>query len=211
VHIIGTKAQAEKDPLYDASNTTTGAAQLIRPQVPSCSHFLIQNNSSTAAMWVDFGSARAAATLTGGSVSSIAVTNAGFNFTHPPLVRFAGGGKAGNGSYLGLNQPGGQGPNSQLGAGRPALAHAVLSGQSVASIVIDDPGAGYVIAPFVFLMNTDLDPYGCAAPSATAGAGSIQIGANGGNYYMNGTVCPTDPIAIFCASSGQSFTFKWMI
>ena len=179
--------------------------------VPSCSHFLIQNNSATNVMFVEFGSARATATITNGAVSALTVTNGGFGFTYPPVVRFAGGGHAGNMKYLGLNQPGGDGPTSTQVVGRQAKAHAVLTGGVVTSIVIDDPGAGYVIAPYVFIANTGLDPYGCASPFFGSVTSGIQIAANGGSYYMNGTVCPTDPISIYCSASTQPFTFKWMV
>ena len=209
----GAKAQTNSDPYYDASGTiTSGAApQLIRPMVPSCSHFLFQNLHATAVMFLDFGSARATATVTNGAVSAITVTNGGFGFTYPPVVRFAGGGHAGNMKYLGLNQPGGDGPTSSQVAGRTAKARAVLTGGVVTSFTIDDPGAGYVIAPYVFIANTGLDPYGCASPltSSTAG-GAIEVNALGGSYYVNGTVCPTDAVAVFSSTAGAPFTFKWM-
>lgn len=211
MYLPGSKSQTKLDPLYDASGTTTGAPQLIRPMVPSCSHFLIQNLSAANVMYVEFGSARATAAITGGVISSITVTNGGFGFTYPPIVRFAGGGKTGNGRNLGLNQPGGDGPNSQLGVGRPAKAHAVLTTGVVTSIVIDDPGAGYVIAPYVFLTNDTLDPYGCASPFFSSTVSGVYLGAAGGSYYMNGTVCPTDPVSIYCSASAQPFTFKWMV
>ena len=206
--LVGARNQSKYDPLYDASGTVTtgGTAQLVLPQVPSRS-FLFFQNLSTGNLLLEFGSARATATLTSGGVSSIAVTNGGFNFTKPPVVRFAGGGYANNGAYLGLNQPGGEGPNSALKAGRVAKAHAVLTGNAVTSIVVDDPGAGYVIAPYVFIFNSDLDPYGCAAPSATSG---MLILPSGGNLYMNGTACPTDSIAVYGATTSQAFTCKWM-
>jgi hypothetical protein len=158
-------------------------------------------------MFVEFGSARATATISSGSVSSITIKNAGFNFTKPPVVRFAGGGYAGNASYLGLNQPGGEGPNSTLGSGRVAKAIATLSGGAVSAITITDPGAGYVIAPYVFIMNSDLDPYGCAVPSATAG---VQIPASGGNVSFNGTSCMTDAVSVYCATTSAAFVCKWM-
>lgn len=211
--IPGTKAQGSVDPYYDASGTITSgsAPQLVRPMVPSCSHFLFQNLHASATMFLDFGAARATATLTSGAISSISVSNGGFGYTYPPIVRFAGGGVGNDTRNLGLNQPGGEGPNSAIKAGRTAKARAVLTGGVVTSIVIDDPGAGYAIAPYVFLMNETLDPYGCASPqtSSTAG-GAIQLAA-GQSYYVNGTRCPTDQVAVFCATAGAPFTFRWMV
>jgi hypothetical protein len=200
--------QSKFHPIYDASGviTTGGAAQLVLPQVPSRSHLILQNISGFD-MYFEFGSARATATITNGAVSSVTVTNAGFNFSKPPVIIFYGGGAAANGSYLGLDQPGGEAPNSTLGYGRPAKAHCVLTTGAVSSIVIDDPGAGYVIAPFVFIHNSDLDPYGCALPSATNG---VFIGLAGGSLVYNGSSCPTDSISVFCATTAAPFTCKWM-
>jgi len=209
MYLLNSKNQTNLDPLYDGSGVTTGAPQLIRPMVPSCSHFIIQNISADI-MYVEFGAARAAATITDGAISDIEVTNGGFNYTYPPIVRFAGGGYALNGSNLGLNQPGGDGPTSATGKGRLAIAHAVLTADVVTSIVIDDPGAGYAIAPYVFLVNTTLDPYGCASPFFGSTVSGIMLAA-GAYYTMNGTVCPTDPISLYCASEAAAFTFKWMV
>ena len=66
-----------------------------------------------------------------------------------------------------------------------------------ASIVVDEPGAGFVIAPFVFLINSDLDPYGVALPASGVGE---QIAPGGGNAYYNGTTCPTDAVSVWGAT-----------
>lgn len=212
MYLPGTKAQTKLDVLYDESGTTAGGAQLVRAQVPSCSHFFIQNIATTGnPLYVEFGAARATATITSGAVTSLTVTNGGFGYTYPPLVRFAGGGNAGNTKNLGLNLPGGEGPNSSITAGRPAQAYAVLTTGIVTSIVITDPGAGYVKAPKVWLTNDINDPYGCASPFFGSTASGIILTVNGGGYNMNGTVCPTDPVSIYCASASQPFTFKWMV
>ena len=166
--------------------------QLVLPVHQSRAHLFFQNNGSHT-MWVEFGSARATATITSGAISSIAVTNAGFNFTYPPIVRFAGGGNAGNSRYLGLNQPGGEGPNSSLIAATPATAHATLTSSAVSlnkvnTIVVDNGGSGFVIAPFVFLYNDQLDPYGCAVPSSGVG---IQVLPTAVSSTMAPLVRPT--------------------
>jgi hypothetical protein len=198
--------------LYDSSGTITtgGTAQLVLARSVSRSFLKLQNISAEP-LWFEFGSARATATITNGTVTSCTVTNSGFNFTKPPVVRFwgggpgFGGGAAINSSYLGLNQPQGTAPS------RVALGHAVMSGSagnlSLASITIDDPGAGYVIAPFVMIFNSDLDPYGVATPSATVG---VLLAASSPPLLFNGTCCPTDPISVYGATSGQQFTCKWM-
>jgi hypothetical protein len=206
--LVAAGQQTKRFPLFtaDGSITTGGTAQLVLPQVQSRSLLKLQNTSA-GPLWFEFGSARATCAISSGVVSSVTVTNAGFNFTKPPVVTFFGGGKAGNGSFLGLNQPGGEGPNSMLGVGRPAKAHAVLTSNAVSSIVIDDPGAGYAIAPYVFIYNSDLDPYGCAVPSVGAG---LLLAANSPPLLIDGTSCHTDPIAVFGATPGQTFLCRWM-
>ena len=211
MQLPGAGGQSKLFPFYvaDGSITTGGTAQLVLPQTPQRAFFFFQNTSS-GLMTLEFGSARATAVLTAGAISTINVTNAGFGFSKPPVVRFAGGGNAGNSTYLGLNQPGGEGPNSMLTAGRPAKAHCVMTGsapnQTVASIAVDDPGAGYVIAPYVFIQNSDLDPYGAATPSATVGL-QFQAGAS---LYVNGTSCNTDSVSVWGATTGQTFVCRWM-
>ena len=150
--------------------------------------------------------------MTSGTVSSVSIVNGGKGFTKPPVVRFAGGGYAGNTSYLGLNQPGGAGPDSSVVKGRPAIAHAVLTGSVVTSIVVDDPGAGYAIAPYVFIFNSDLDPYGGADPfyGSAISSGAFQLTAGGGGITFNGSSCPTDSIYIYGATTNAPFVCKWM-
>ena len=214
--LVGSGNQQAQHFLYDASGTIVagGTPQLVLVRSLSRSHLIVQNNS-TGPLFVEFGAARATAVLTSGAVSSCAVANAGFGYSKPPLVRFLGGGApqgtlqsqapGSNTSYLGLAQPGAPSPPN------PATAIAVMTGsapnQSVASIQITNPGSGYLVAPFVFLINNDLDPNGCAIPTATTG---VQLVAAGGSIWYNGTACPTDQISIFGATTGQAYTCKWM-
>lgn len=213
--LIGTNGQANHY-LYDASGTVASSTvpQLILPQSLSRSMILFANTSSNP-LYLEFGSARATCAITSGAVSSVTVTNAGFNFTKPPVVRFWGGGNqlgggnqqmasgnAINTSYLGLNLPGGSSPS------HPARGRAVLSGGSVSSIVIDDPGVGYVIAPFVFLFNSDLDPYGCAAPNQSTGIG-ILVPSGSTPLQINGSAVTTDPIAV-AGIATSTYSMKWM-
>lgn len=209
MYLVGAKNQVRSDVLYDASSTITtgGTPQPVVPVHPSRSHFFFQNNSLHV-MWLEIGSARAVATLSGTQLGSISVTNAGFNFTYPPVVRFAGGGNAGNSSFLGLNQPGGAGPVATLGKAHVAAAHCVLTSKAVTSIVVDEPGNGFVIAPFVFIFNSELDPYGCAVPSSGVG---IQVSAGGGTVYYNGTACFTDSVSVLGTTTADVYTCKWML
>jgi hypothetical protein len=216
--LVGSGGQQARHFLYDASDAIDvgGTAQLLLAERISCSHLLIQNLSA-GPLYLEFGSARATATLTSGAVSSCTVTNAGFNFTIAPRIEFMGGGNdfggggvagmGANRTYLGLNQPNGSSPS------RPAKGRAVMTGSagnlSLSSITIDDGGANYAIAPYVFIFNDRNDPYGCAVPAANI-EGSILLPAQSAPLIYNGSVCPTDPIAIIGATTGQAFTCRWM-
>lgn len=201
--------------LYDASGTilTGGTPQLVLARSMQRSMLRIQN-LSPGPLYYEIGAARAVATIAGGVVTAVSIsspvgaTNAGFGYTKPPLVRFLGGGQQMQGgaigpyvntSYQGLNQPNSPNP------ARTAQGHAVLTGGAVSSIVIDDPGSGYVVAPFVFITNSDLDPFGCAVPTTTY---SMVLQA-GQMEKWEGMVCPTDPVAILGATTGQAFAVKW--
>lgn len=209
--------QNRGQPLYDASGsiTTGGTAQLLLPRALSRSSLIIENISDTN-MFVDFGSARATATISSGQVNAVSVANAGFGFSVAPMVVFYGGAytdpKMITPTYSIAGLPGYPNPSNPNVAdpGRPAKATCVMTGTapnlSVSSISIDDPGAGYAYPPFVFLHNRFMDPYGCALPSATVG---ILLVANGGSYTANGTVCTTDQVGIFCATTGKKFTCKF--
>ena len=217
MYFPGTKNQGRYDSMYDASGVIAdgGSPQLILPQMPSRSLLWIVNLSGHM-MFAEIGPARGKATISGGVVTGIAVTNAGFNYYYPPNVYLYGGGMGGNSSYLGLGQPGGQAPDQQMGPGRVAKAHCVMTGSapnmSVSSIVIDDPGQGYIIAPYVWLGGAHangllLDPYGAAAPANLVGFPLTPVT---GELYINGTTCPTDAVAIWGTTTSDPFTCKWM-
>jgi hypothetical protein len=85
------------------------------------------------------------------------------------------------------------------------VAHAVLTTGAVSSIVVDDGGTGYVVAPYVFIVNSDLDPNGCAIPAI--GTAGVQLNS-GGSLFFNGTTCPTDSISVI-GTSGDTLLAKW--
>lgn len=209
----GIRGQIYKDRLYDASGTiaTGGTAQLLLPAAQIRSSIIIEN-ISTGNLFLEFGSGRATASLTSGSVSSCSVTNAGFGFSIVPAIKFLGGafGPPGNPqiapAYTLQGLPDWTCPN------KPAQAHCVMTGaagsMTISSIVIDDPGSGYAYPPYVQIMNHHNDPFGCAVPSATVG---LQLIANGGSYTANGSICTTDQISIFGATTGQQFLCKYTL
>lgn len=216
MQLPGVKGQQTRDFSFNFASTiaTGGTAQLLLPEAKSRSLFIFCNNSDTA-MYLEFGGARAHATLTSGVVTSVSIDNAGFNYTYPPVVDFLGGGNSGNPNIVGVGQVGypspGDGayapPRTDLSGQRPAKGTAVLASSGIAgslitSITIEDGGAGYAAAPYVFIRNSLRDPAGVAIPSATSG---MPIQANGGSIYINGPSCPTDAIAVFCATTGKAF------
>ena len=200
----GAGQQAVRAFLYDASGsiTTGGTAQLVLARSETRSYLLLQNTSS-GTLYFEFGAARAKATVTNGSVASVAVTNAGFGYTYPPLITMLGGGNAGNTAYLGLGQPNGQSP------GNVASAYAVMTGtapnQSVSSIVVNNAGSNYATAPYVFLQNDPKDPNGAALPSATVGI-ALQAASS---IVFESTVTPTDQVSVYGATTGQTYVCKW--
>ena len=202
---------------FDASGTITtgGTSQLALAVSASRSYLCVQNLDATHYLYVEFGSARATATLTSGKVSSCTVTNGGFGFTLPPHIEFLGGGNGANSAFLSAGQPGYPAPGFSEGGGltaktndRPAKAHAVLTNGVVTSIVIDDPGQGYVIAPYVWMRNSGLDPAGVADPYYGSVNTGIQL-VPGGSETWESSICTTEAVSIWGSTTGQAFTLKY--
>jgi hypothetical protein len=195
--VVGFTEQQVLTPVYRADGTiaTGGTPQLVLPRAAPRSSVLIQNTSTSDTLTFEFGCARAKATVTNGKVTSVTVTNAGFGFTYPPRIIFLGGGNPSNGLDLGLGYP------NQYAPSDTAAAHCVLSGGSIASIVIDDGGNGYDCAPYVQLLNDPNDNYGCAVPSATSG---YKL-APGASLYQAYNVVTTDAISVYGATTGDSW------
>lgn len=214
MYLVGARGQQSPDLAYRLDGAIAGAAsQIVTPIPLSRSYYVFQNNSG-GPMWLDFGSARATAVLTAGAVSAVNITNGGKGFTFPPIIDFQGGQQyspqigAGPG---GAGMPGYASPTFFVGQApaRPALAHCVLTAGVVTSIVIDDPGQGYAFAPWVSIRNDPRDRYGGADPFFGGTAQGMQIPANGGSYYMNGTVCDVEQIYVYSATVGSTYFFRW--
>lgn len=208
--LVGARGQYVTDHLFDLSGTITsgGTPQLIFPVSLVRSSFIVQNISDTA-MYLAIGAPPATCSLTGSSVSSVSVGNAGFGYSIAPTVHFYGGANANRNSqptYALGGLPDYPSPSSG------ASAHCVMTGSApnmtIASITVDSGGSGYAYPPFVFLKNRDLDPFGCSIPTVTNG---ILLAASGGSYTSNGTVATTDQMAIFCATSGKAYTMKFSL
>ncbi len=204
----GAELQQKRHYLYAADITMTGSAQLVLGQSQARSLLKLKNIGINA-MWIEFGGARATATLTSGAVTGISLTNVGFNYTKPPLVRFLGGGYAGNSSFLGLGQPNAAAPNSMANlTGRPAVAVALLSGGAVNSFTIEDGGAGYATPPYVQLINSDLDPNGVALPASGAPGVGWQL-APGEAMSFEASACTTDAVSVV-GTLGDILVARWM-
>jgi len=213
MQLVGARGQQVRDIQYSVSGTTTSSStqMLVLPEQSMRSSFIIQNLSANT-MSLEIGAGEATATLTSGAVTSITVVNAGFNYTIAPQVLLLGGGNGNNTTYTGATDPTTYAPgvtvsNDMGPSGSPATAHAVLSGGAINSIVVDNPGSGYVKAPWVLIVNSPQDPNGAAAPSATSGITLV----GGASYYVNGTVCPTSPIAVYCGTSGSRWQAKFTL
>lgn len=216
MRLPGATGQAtEGEYLFDASGTISSgsAAQLLLPKARRRSSLIIQNLHASATMYVEFGGARATATLTSGAITSITITNGGFGYNMIPVVEFLGG--AYDSSYqttpaVSTNSlPDYPAPTGTLY--RRAKGHAVLTTGVVTSIVIDDPGAGYAYPPYIFIKNQASDPFGCANPFYSSTASGIELIAPGGSLTQNGTITTTDQCAIYCATATAPFTCKFSL
>lgn len=208
--LVGMRGQVYSDHLFDASGVIAsgGAAQLLLPMAKTRSSLIIENISDTN-MFLEFGAARATATLTSGTVTSCSVSNTGFGYSRPPKIIFLAGAwdnpNQTTPTYSIQGCPCWQTPSN------PAQARCVMSGnapnQFVGSILIDNPGSGYAYPPYVLLVNDPLDPFGVALPSTTVGIELLP----GGSYTANGSVTTTDQISIICATTGKAFTCKYTL
>jgi len=194
--------QQQQHSYYDKSGTITtgGTAQLLLPQSKSRSHLAIANNS-TGVLMVQIGIAGATAVLTGKVVTSVTVGDAGFGFLVPPQVLFLGGGNSNDPASQGAAMPDWPAPTNA------ATGNATIANGTISAITLSNGGAGYLVAPYVAIIADRTDPTGVGTASATIG---LPVGANGGSIFWNGTVCPTDAISIWGATTGQAFSCKWM-
>jgi hypothetical protein len=207
--LVGIRGEFTPCHFYDVSGTiTTGTTpQLIMPVGLSRSSFVIENISAVN-MYVVIGAPPATCTLSSGSVSTVTAGNAGFGYSIAPTVHFYGGCNNNRSSYPTYTLPT---DPSYPSPSSPATAHCVMTGSApnmtISSIVIDNPGSGYAYPPFVFLKNSQLDPFGCSIPSTTNGI----LLQTGGAYTSNSSVCVTDQIGVYCAITGSAFMAKFTL
>lgn len=113
------------------------------------------------------GSSKITAIISGAVSTTVIVTNAGTNYTYPPIVRFDA-----------PNVSGG------TGFGIQATGHATLSGSTVGSIVVDDQGAGYSFTPTVYITNDPRE----GLNGTTVGSGATATATLTGSGTVTGLV-----------------------
>ena len=211
MRLPNTADQAGPHREYGLDGTTTGgASQLVLPVQASRSFLLFMNLSDTD-MYLEIGPARATCALTSGVVTSVTITNGGFNYTVPPVVEFLGGVGGVASTYAGAGAANlSIAPGSPGFAGHPAQALATLSSGAVNAVNIDDGGSGYTFPPYVLLRNLGMDPFGCADAFYGSAVSGRLVSSGGGSYYVNGTTCPTDSVAVYCSAASKRFTVRWM-
>jgi hypothetical protein len=216
MYLIGARGQQQEDRHYRIFGTIASAtaSQLVSPIPNGRSYMFFQNTSASATMYFAFGSAIATATISGGIVTGCTIVNGGFGFTAPPIIEFMGGAAycplVGLGPS-GAGMPGYASPNNfpNNSGYHPAIAHTVLTSGVVTSIVIDDPGSGYVFPPWVDIRNASRDRYGCADPFYGSVPNGFQLGP-GQSYVEGATTCHTEQVAVYSSTVGAPFHFAWM-
>lgn len=216
MYAVGARGQSTADYSYrrDGSITAANQTKLVTPIPFSRASYLLQNLSATV-LWFEFGSARFTASILAGAVNAVAITNGGFGFTAPPILQFLGGAAydpqvmvGPSGAGLPGYAPPGYLPGNQS-TFRPATAVAVLTAGVVTGVTITDPGNGYAFAPYIACNNDLSDRYGCADPFYAGFNSGLELAA-GQIFQSNGYVTDMDQIAVFGATSGQNYLYRWM-
>lgn len=206
MNLFNSANQQRFDSLFDATTTLGTGATLVLPRNLSRS-FLSFQNLSAHSMAVEIGCARATATLTNGVVTGFTITNAGFGFTAPPIIELLGGGYGGNTAWSPVGMIGYPKPHGGLNnGGNSASVRAVLSGGALSSITILNGGNGYIAAPFVYIRNSDLDPFGAALPNLTSSG--FLLPAASPPIILNGTFLSTDAVSVI-GTSGDILAVKF--
>jgi hypothetical protein len=120
--------------------------------------------------------AAATATVAGGRVTGITITNPGRDFATAPQIRLIGGGGTGASalSLLGFDT---------------ARGDAILAGNTVVGVNITNPGAGYAAPPTVTITGVGAGRPGSGAlatASIEADIGAVRVATSGSNYLGGG-------------------------
>lgn len=202
----GIRGQYVKDELYVADGLITlgGTSQLILPRMNARSYLLLQNKSN-ASMYFEIGGARATVSLSGGALNTFTITNGGFGYVQAPKVRLLGGGPPGGnaGANFGAGQPTWDAP-SNVGT-----AVATIAGGIVTAIAVENPGSGYLRAPYVLLESTDADGYGCANPFFGSATSGILLNS-GDPPLIFAAQCPVGAVSVYCPDTDAPFACRYM-
>lgn len=221
MYLPGAQHQGSLHRSYRADGTLSGTntAQLVLPVALTRCMLLVMNISANI-MFLEHGPARMTVQISGGAVTGCTVKNGGFGYTKAPSIQFEGGFGpfVANATWNGLGLIGSPSPSGLATQGittnpvfnRVAKGHCVLTTGVVTSVVIDDPGFGYINPPEAVLKNSNEDPFGCADPFFSSANSGIALPATNGFYYINGTSCWTDAIAL-SGTSGGAFTVEYML
>lgn len=204
--LSGSANQQMRHYLYRADGTITsgGNAQVVLGQSMARSLLYIEN-TSTGDLWLEIGTAFAHCAITSGAVTSVTVDNAGLGFSTAPNIRFLGGGNTVTlGGYGGLAQVNGAAPASVASA--VCNMSGTAPNMTVSTISVISGGSGYVRAPYVQIVNDDLDPNGGAAPALNTGI----VLPTKTSIRFDATVCPTDPVSLWSATTGSQFVVRYM-
>ena len=155
--------------------------------------------------------ATATATITGGSVASVAVTGVGSNYSSPPAVSFTGGGGSGATGFATLNADnvvsvtvtsGGSGYATppdvvfSVGGGSGAAATTTISGGAVTAVGVSAGGSGYISAPSVVFTG--------GGGSGATGVAQLTNGVvTGVNVTSGGSGYTSAPTISFTAGTGS--------
>jgi hypothetical protein len=212
----GIRGQTQIDDWIDFSGTITagGTAQTVLPQQLRRLAFYFQNLSIDN-MYLGFGPPRPIATLSSGTISGITMPGAagggnGRGWSVTPQVVISGG--IIDGDYQ--QAPGANAFGGAQAVGVPAQAHAVMTGSapnmSVSSIVVDNPGSGYLVAPLVTLVNNapQLGGGSCLPVSGATPSG-IEVVSGSGYFSMMGSfLVPASQVSVVGAATGDAFICK---
>lgn len=203
---VGARAQQVQDYLYYADGVIAagGTSQLVLPRAKSRSYLYFQNQAIEP-MYLEIGGAKATVSISGGALNAFTIVNGGFGYVKPPTVLLLGGGPVENVAI------------ASMGAGLPdwpapsdvGTAYATVAAGIVTAITVEKPGAGYLRAPYVQLINNDADAYGCADPFFGSAGKGYLIGAGGSLLFEQ--QCPTDPVAVYAATTNSAYLCRYMI
>lgn len=137
------------------------------------------------------------ASIIGGVLTSVAVTNGGANYAYPPLVFFDAPAGTPNPTVLNPN-------GAPVSPGFMASAYATITSGVVTGITLNDQGAGYVTVPNTYLVNDPRDTTGSGASATAVIGGANQL--SGVVSINHGTAVTSLPSLTISGGGGSGGT-----